>query len=307
VIAFLARRIGMLLLVVLGVSTVLFVLTRLSGDPAALMSPPDAGPEVLAATRVRLGLDDPIWLQYVHTLTGTFTFDFGQSFSMDTPVTALLWPRLSTSLWIIIPALVIAPMLSLATGLLAAMHPTRRSGRLVMGLAFLADGVPYFLLAFVLILVFAIQLDWLPATGNVGYAALVIPVTVLTVQAVSSTSRLVRGQMLDALAQGPVLTARSLGLSPAVVLFRHALPIAVPPLLAWLGVQFSFLFSALLVLEPIMNYGGIGNLLVRSVNQRDFPVVQGCVVVFAILITAVNILLDLAVREIDPRLRKGTA
>jgi peptide/nickel transport system permease protein len=112
--------------------------------------------------------------------------------------------------------------------------------------------------------------------------------------------------MIDALAQGPVLTARSLGLSPRAVLFRHALPIAVPPVLAWLGIQFSFLFSALLVLEPIMNYGGIGALLVRSVGNRDFPVVQACVVVFAVLITVVNIALDVAVRGLDPRLRKGT-
>ncbi|GLY29637.1 ABC transporter permease [Kineosporia sp. NBRC 101731] len=306
-IALLVRRLGLLLLVVFGVSTVLFVLTRLSGDPAALLSPPDAGPEVLEATRTRLGLDDPLWLQYVHTLVSTFTFDFGQSFAMDAPVNSLLWSRLATSLWIIVPALVIGPLISLVIGLYAALHPTRPGGRLVMGAAFLTDGVPYFLLAFVLILVFALQLGWLPATGNVGYAALAIPVTVLTVSAVSATSRLVRGQMLDALAQGPVLTARSLGLSPAVVLFRHALPIAVPPLLAWLGIQFSFLFSALLVLEPIMNFGGIGNLLVRSVNSRDFPVVQACIVVFAVLITAVNIALDLAVRGIDPRLRKGTA
>ncbi|GAB3273761.1 ABC transporter permease [Kineosporia babensis] len=305
-IGFLARRLGLLLLVVFGVTTVLFVLTRLSGDPAAIMSPPDAGPEVLAATRERLGLNDPLWLQYVNTLVSTFTFDFGQSFAMDTSVSSVLWSRLGTSLYIIIPALVIGPLVSMAIGVYAALRPTRRSGRAVMGAAFLTDGVPYFLLAFILILVFAIQLGWLPATGNASYAALVIPVAVLTLQAVSATSRLVRGQMLDALGQGPVQTARSLGLSPAVVLFRHALPLALPPLLAWLGIQFSFLFSSLLVLEPIMNYGGIGNLLVRSVNQRDFPVVQACVVVFAVLITTVNIALDVAVRGLDPRLRKAS-
>lgn len=306
-IGYVARRIGLLLLVVFGVATVLFTLTRLSGDPAAILSPPDAGPAVLAATRERLGLNDPLWLQYVHTLVNAFTLNFGQSFTTDTPVTSVLWPRLGTSLWIIVPALIIGPLIALVIGLFAALRPTRRSGRAVMGLAFVADGIPYFVLAFVLVLFFAIRLGWLPATGDIGYGTLVIPVTVLTVQSVSSTSRLVRGQMLDALSQGPVFTARSLGLSPAVVLFRHALPIAMPPLLAWFGIQFSFLFSSLLVLEPIMNYGGIGNLLVRSVNQRDFPVVEACVVVFAILITAVNICLDVVVRGIDPRLRKGTA
>lgn len=305
-IGFLVRRLGLFVLVVIGVSTVLFVLTRMSGDPAVLLSPPDAGAEVVEATRARLGLDQPLLVQYLNTLWGTFRLDFGRSFALDAPATSLLWSRLGTSLWILIPAMVLGPVLSLAIGLYAALRPTRLTGRLVMAGAFVTDGIPYFLLAFVLMLVFAIQLDWLPATGNSGYSSLVIPVTVLTVTVVSATSRLVRGQLLDALSQGPVLTARSLGLSPRAVLLRHALPIAVPPLLAWLGIQFSFLFSALLVLEPILNYGGVGALLVRSVSSRDFPVVQACVVVFAVLITAVNILLDVAVRELDPRLRKGT-
>lgn len=306
-IGFLARRLGLLVLVVLGVSTVLFVLTRLSGDPAVLLSPPDASASVVEATRARLGLDRPLPVQYLNTVLGTFRLDFGESFTMNVPASSLLWPRLATSLWIVVPAMLIAPVLSLLVGGYAALHPTRRTGRLVMAVAFVADGIPYFLLTFVLMLVFAIKLDWLPATGNDGYSSLVIPVTVLTVLTVSATSRLVRGQLLDALSQGPVLTARSLGLPARVVLVRHALPLAVPPLLAWLGIQFSFLLSALLVLEPILNYGGVGALLVHSVSNRDFPVVQACVVVFAVLITVVNIALDIAVRGLDPRLRKGTA
>ncbi|SDT36832.1 ABC transporter permease [Actinoplanes derwentensis] len=304
---FLIQRLALMVLVVAGVTTFLFALSRLSGDPAQIFSPPEASDAVVAATRERLGLDAPLWQQYADAITGAFQFDFGTSFAFRTPAGQLALERLGPSLTVVLPALLLAFLLALAIGTFAALYPTRLRGRVAMAGAFVTDGVPFFLVAFVLVLVFAIWLRWVPATGSTGLISLVIPVAVLTIHAVSTLSRLVRGQLLDALATGPVVTARSKGLPPRTILLQHAFPIALPPVLAWLGIQFSFMFSALLVLEPILNYGGLGGLLVRSVTNRDFPVVQACVFVIAVLITLANIGTDMIVRLLDPRLRAGVS
>lgn len=304
---YLIRRTALIALVAVGVSTLLFALTRLSGDAAALMSPADASPEVIEATRVRLGLDQPLTVQYLSTIASAFTLDFGQSFMFGVPASQMVFERLGPSLWIVLPSLAIALLAALAIGIGAALRPTKPSGRSLMVVTFVLDGVPYFWLALLLVLVFSINLKLLPATGNAGFASLVIPWTVLSVYGLATLSRLVRGQLLDAFTEGHVATARSKGIGPARVLFQHALPTALPPVLAWLGIQFSLMFSALLILEPLLNYNGLGALLVRSVTNRDFPVLQASVFSLAVLITVMNILMDTVVRMIDPRLRTEAA
>ncbi|GAA3737539.1 ABC transporter permease [Salinactinospora qingdaonensis] len=304
---YLLRRFALIAFVAVGVATLLFALARLSGDPATLMSPADASPEVIEATRERLGLDRPLLVQYVSTLAASFTLDFGQSFMFDVPSAQLVFERLGPSLWIVLPALGITLLLALAIGTAAALRPTRLSGRSLMVVTFIFDGIPYFWLALVLVLVLSINLNLLPATGNAGFASLVIPWIVLSLYGLATLSRLVRGQLLDAFTDGHVITARSKGVSPARVLLAHALPTALPPVLAWLGVQFSLMFSALLILEPLLDYRGLGGLLVESVTNRDFPVVQASVFSLAVLITVMNILMDASVRLIDPRLRAKAA
>lgn len=304
---FLLRRISLIAFVAVGVSTLLFVLSRASGDPAVLLSPADASPETVEATRQRLGLDQPLVMQYLSTVAAAFTLDFGDSFMFGVPAAQLVFDRIGPSLWIVLPALSLALLAALAIGIGAALRPTRLSGRALMVATFVIDGIPYFWLALLLVLVFAIGLQVLPATGNAGFASLIIPWTVLSLYGLATLSRLVRGQLLDAFTEGHVATARSKGVGPARVLLQHALPTALPPVLAWLGIQFSLMFSALLILEPLLNYDGLGALLVRSVNNRDFPVVQASVFGLAVLITAMNILMDMIVRMIDPRLRTKAA
>ncbi|MFV2198570.1 ABC transporter permease [Nocardiopsis sp. LOL_012] len=306
-VSYLARRLALIAFVAVGVSTLLFVLVRLSGDPAALLVPADASPEVVAATQARLGLDEPLAVQYLNTVAANFTLDFGQSFMFGLPSAQMVFERLGPSLWIVLPPLFIALVGALAIGVYAALRPTRPSGRALMVVTFLFDGVPYFWLAILLVLVFAINLQWLPATGNADFSALVIPWTVLSIYGLATLSRLVRGQLLDAFTEGHVTTARSKGVSPARVLLLHALPSALPPVLAWLGIQFSLMFSALLILEPLLNYNGLGALLVESVSNRDFPLIQASVFSLAVLITVMNILMDGIVRTVDPRLRTKAA
>ncbi|HVV10458.1 ABC transporter permease [Amycolatopsis sp.] len=299
---YLLHKVFLIAVVGLGVTTLLFVLSRLSGDPAVLMSPPEASARVISATHARLGLDQPAIVQYLDAVRGAFTFDFGQSFSFRRPAGELALQRLGPSLRLVVPAVVVAAAAALALGTFAALRPSKRRGRVIMAVAFVADGVPYFVVA--LVLVFAVTLRWLPTTGDQGFAPLVIPVVVLAVLGFATLARLVRGQLLDALGQGPVLYARSMGVPPRQVLMRHALPLAVPPLLSYLGIQFSIMFGSLLILEPMFDYEGLGGLLLSSVNDRDFPAVQACVFVIAVFVTVVNLAMDGLVRLIDPRLAK---
>ena len=300
---FLFWKAVLLLTVIVGVTTLMFFLTRATGDPAVLLSPPEAGDEVVEATRARLGLDQPLLVQFWHTVVDTFRFDFGRSFVSGQDVGADVLSRLGPSLVLVVPALLLAAVLAGVIGTYAALHQADMRGRLLMAAAFVLDGIPYFLVALVLVLVLAIQFNLLPATGGDGGVALVIPITVLTIQGFATLSRLTRGQLIDSLSQGPVTMAKSKGLPARTVLFKHAVPLAVPPLVAYLGILFSFMIGSLLILESILNYPGLGQFLVRSVGQRDFPAVQAAVIVIAILITVVNIVMDTLVRVLDPRLR----
>ncbi|GGV18838.1 ABC transporter permease [Actinomadura sp. LOL_016] len=306
-IGYIVRRLLLVILVACGVSTFLFALSRLAGDPAALLSPPEASDEVVAATRERLGLDAPMIAQYFDALRGAFTLDFGESFAFGQPASQMVFERIGLSLWIVVPSIVLAVLLSFGVGVVAALRPSRPSGRLIMAVTFVTGSVPYFWLALLLVLLFAVELGWLPATGSTGYASLVVPVTVLTITAMSTSARMARGQLLDSFGEGYVLTARSKGVAPWRILLGHALPGALPPMLAWLGIEFSFLFSALLVLEPILGYEGLGALLIRGVTNQDFPLVQASVFCMAMLITLVNIGVDVIVRLVDPRLRAKAA
>ncbi|GAB2863402.1 ABC transporter permease [Actinocorallia aurea] len=306
-IAYLARRLLMLVVVAFGVTTFLFILAQLSGDAAELLTPPDASPAVVEATRERLGLDAPVLVQYWHSLVASVTLDFGHSFAFHQPAVTMVFERIGASLWIVLPAIVLSVVIAFAIGLTAALRPSRTVGRLMMASTFLTGSIPYFLMALLLVLLFAVNLQWLPATGSEGLISLVIPVTALTLAAVATTARLVRGQLLDSFSEGHVLTARSKGVPPWKVLFGHALPGALPPVLGWLGIEFSFLFSSLLVLEPLMGYQGLGGLLIRSVSNQDFPLVQASVFCMAMLITLVNIGMDVIVRLVDPRLRAKAA
>ncbi len=303
ILRFLFWKFVLLVTVLVGVTTLMFFLTRATGDPAVLMSPPEASEDVIEATRIRLGLDQPLLQQFWDTLVGTFTLDWGTSYTLGTEVKTLVLERLVPSLSIVVPGLLLAAVLAGIIGTYAALHQADASGRVLMAIAFLLDGIPYFLIALLLVLVLALQMGVLPATGGDGGAALVIPIAVITIQGFATLSRLTRGQLIDSLSQGPVTMAKSKGLPARTVLFKHAVPLAVPPLIAYLGILFSFLFGSLLILESVLNYPGLGQLLVRAVNQRDFPIVQAAVIVMAVLITLVNIVMDTIVRVIDPRLR----
>lgn len=303
-IKFVVGLIARLIAVVLGVTTLLFILSRLSGDPAALYSVPEATPEMLELTRQRMGLNDPLFVQYLRALTAPFTLSFPNSYLFQGPVLGEAVSRLSGSAIVVMISLVLSSLFAGIVGLIGSLYPSRLAGRIALMTSYITQAVPYFWFTLILVLVLAIKLGVLPATGNQGWRSFVIPIATLSVMGYSTMSRLARGQLLDAYGESFILTARSKGVAPAKVLFGHAMPAAAPPLLAWLGIEFSFMVSSLLIIEPILNFNGIGSFLISGVNTRDFPVVQVSVVLIATAITLVNGLMDFIVTLIDPRVGK---
>ncbi|MGL3149002.1 ABC transporter permease [Microbacterium sp. A82] len=303
VLVFILKRLALLAIVLWGVTTVLFFIMRLSGDPAELFAPQEATPEQIEALRVDLGLDGPVWQQYLSMLAGAARLDFGDSFAFRQDAFGLILERMGPSLTVILPTLILMVVLGFVTGIYAALNQGRARGRSLMTAVFVLDAIPYFIMALLLVLVLSIQFQLLPASGNVDGRGLIIPVVALAIGGFATLARLVRGQMIDALGQTSVQMARSKGISPAQVLFGHALPIALPPLISFIGMMFSFLLGSLIILETMFNLSGVGALLVRAVQSRDFALVTAAVFFMAFLITIVNMLAEFIVTLIDPRLR----
>ncbi|MFI9625882.1 ABC transporter permease [Streptomyces sp. NPDC052042] len=303
------RRVGAqaarLVFVVFGVTSFLFLLSHLAGDPAELYAEPSATPEMLEATRARLGLDEPLAAQYWNALVSSFTFRFPPSYTFGGPVEGLVLGKLGLSLVLVGVSITLACVIALALGVVGALYPTRLLGRAALFVSYVTAAVPYFVLPLILILLFSIRWRLLPAGGDTGLESYVIPVAALTFMGYATLSRLVRSELLDVFTRGYIETARSKGISPWRVLALHGLPGAAPPVLAWVGIEFSYLFGALLVVEPLMNFNGIGSFLLNGVAQRDFPVVQTAIVSIAILVTLVNGLIDITVTAIDPRTKTG--
>ncbi|WP_298040559.1 ABC transporter permease [uncultured Microbacterium sp.] len=300
---FILKRLGLLAIVLWGVVTVLFFIMRLSGDPAELFAPQEATPEQIEALRVQLGLDGPVWQQYLNTLAGAARLDFGDSFAFRQDAFGLILERMGPSLTIILPTLILMVVLAFITGIYAALNQGRARGRGLMTAVFVLDAVPYFIMALLLVLILAVRFQVLPASGNTDGRGLIIPVVALAIGGFATLARLVRGQMIDALGQTSVQMARSKGIAPARVLFGHALPLAMPPLVSFIGMMFSFLLGSLIILETMFNLSGVGALLVRAVQSRDFALVTAAVFFMAFLITIVNMLAEFIVTLIDPRLR----
>ena len=303
VLVFILKRLALLAIVLWGVTTVLFIIMRLSGDPAELFAPQEATPEQIEALRVELGLDGPLWQQYLSMLAGAARLDFGNSFAFRQDAFGLILERMGPSLTVILPTLILMVVLAFVTGIYAALNQGRARGRSLMTAVFVLDAVPYFIMALLLVLVLSINLQLLPASGNTDGRGLIIPVVSLAIGGFATLARLVRGQLIDALGQTSVQMARSKGISPGRVLFGHALPIALPPLISFIGMMFSFLLGSLIILETMFNLSGVGALLVRAVQSRDFALVTAAVFFMAFLITIVNMLAEFVVTLIDPRLR----
>jgi peptide/nickel transport system permease protein len=304
---FLAGRLLHALAVMLAVTTLAFWLLHLSGDPLDGLVPPGSPPEQEAALREHYGLDRPLPVQYAAFLGRAVRGDFGDSWRQRRPALEAVAERLPASLALVGSAVGLAVLVGVPLGLAAGARPRGPMAVVAAAFALLGQAVPGFWLGTLLVLLFAVRLRWLPASGLEGPEGVVLPAVALALYPAATVARLLRVALVEALAQDYARTARGKGLREAAVVRGHALRNAALPTLAYVGLQTGFLLGGAVVVEAVFAYPGAGRLALAAVADRDLPLVQAFVVVAAATVVAANLAVDLAARWLDPRLQETGA
>jgi peptide/nickel transport system permease protein len=307
---FLARRFALAALSALLVTIIGFTLLRLApGDPAELIALARYGQTSLSAAEINVirheeRLDSPLPAEYLRWLSRVLRGDFGRSLVTGQPVLDEIRRRLPATLELAFATVLLSLATSIPVGVIAAVRKNSWLDRLIEGATLVGVSLPPFWTAYLLILLFAVRLDWLPASGRGGVEHLVLPATSIAIGLAAVNARLTRSGMLEALAQRYVRTAIAKGLTNRAVLIRHALPNAITPVLALSSVQFGFLIEGAVVTETVFAWPGIGRMLVEAVFDRDFPVMQACLLVVAAVFLLANLTADIAQALLDPRARQ---
>ena len=309
---FLIRRLGGLVSTILVATMVVFVvLELLPGDPASLMLGVNAQPDTIAALRAELGLDEPSFLRYLHWIGGMLTGDFGISYTYRVPVAGLIADRALVSLPLALMALALSTAIAIPLGTVAATAHNRWPDSVVMGFAQLGIAIPNFWFGILLVYLFAVTLQWVPAGGFAGWDAgpgpalrsLILPAVALALPQAAILARVMRSALLDVLHEDYVRTARAKGLPFLSTVWRHGVRNALIPVLTILGLQFAFLIAGTIIIENVFYLPGLGRLIFQAVAQRDLVVVQSLTVLLVASVVIVNFLVDLAYAAVDPRLR----
>jgi peptide/nickel transport system permease protein len=300
---YLARRLLSGALAILGIVIVVFVLVRMLGDPAALMMPPEATKEEIEIFRHAYGFDRPIHVQLVDFMRDLARGDLGRSLRHDEPVMDMIMERLPATLKLSVTALVVSLILAVPLGVIAAIHRGTFWDRATMVMAMLGQSVPDFWLGLMLIYLAGVRLRLAPISGYGGFSHLILPALTLSAFPLARTTRIVRSAMLEVLGQDYIRTARSKGLSERMVTYKHALKNALIPVITVVGLDLGALLGGAVIVETIFAWPGMGRLVVQALDNRDFPLVQGGVLVMAISYVGVNILVDLLYSIVDPRIR----
>lgn len=300
---YLRWRAVQLLIAVWGISTVVFFLVRLSGDPLALYLSEQSTLEQRAELTRQLGFDSPLPVQYLRFLGQAATGNFGISMRTGLPAMEMVFGRLGATLELSVAALLLAVVVGVPVGLIAAARRDTLFDRFVMALAVVGQGVPSFLQGVLLIWLFSVEWHLLPVGGRGTVSHLVLPTLTLATFSLARLARLTRSAVLEILGQDFIRTAKAKGLGDRVVLYGHALKNASIPIVTAIGLSFSVFFGSAVVTEVVFFWPGIGRLLVQSVGARDYPVVQAAVFVTAVFVTVANLVTDLAYLSLDPRIR----
>ena len=300
---FIARRLIQAVAVIFGVSIVTFGLLYATGDPAALLLPLDATPEDHARIRAQLGLDDPLVVQYWRFASGAVRGDFGRSVRQSEPALGLVLERLPATLELTFTAMAIAVVIAIPAGIIAAAKRGTVVDQAAMLIALIGQSMPNFWLGIMLLLLFAVQLQWLPPFGRDGWQNLILPAITLSMYSMARTARLVRSGLIDTLGQDYIRTARAKGLREGLVLRRHALRNGLLPVVTVLGLDLAHLLGGAVITETIFAWPGIGRLAVTAIGARDYPVVQAVVFIVAVAYTAINFFVDVLYAYLNPRVR----
>jgi peptide/nickel transport system permease protein len=291
--------------VLLAAATVAFFLVRLSGDPVKLLLPPDATAAQEATLRASLGLDRPLVVQYLDYLWGLPRLDLGTSLFYDRPVADVLFERLPATLELAGAALVVSLEFAVPAGILAAVRRGRPADVGVMSAVLVGQSTPAFWAGILLMLLFAVTWQVLPASGYGTFPHLVLPAVTLAIYSVAVVARLLRSSLVDVLASDHIRTAKAKGLSTTEIVFSHALRNASLPVVTVVGLEVGSLLGGAILTEQVFSWPGIGSLTVEAITNRDFPLVQAAVLLFAATFVVVNLLVDLSYTVLDPRVRGG--
>jgi peptide/nickel transport system permease protein len=300
---YVAGRLLQAVVALLGVSCVAFLLVSLSGDPAFILLTPEAGEEQRAAFRKLYGLDQPLPVQYARYVSHVARGDFGRSFAFNRPAVEVVLERLPATLLLTATAVAVGVGVGMPAGVVAAFKASGPLDRMVMALVLVGQSVPTFWLGLLMIRVFAVKLRWVPVSGHGTALHLVMPAVALGLYLAALLARLTRSEMLEALAQDYVRTARAKGLSERVVTVAHALKNALLPIVTLIGLQVGALLGGAVVTETVFAWPGIGSLVLDAILRKDYPVVLAAVELVAAGFIVINVALDLLYGYLDPRLR----
>jgi len=300
---FVIRRIGYCVLSLFLLSLTIFFFVRVTGDPATLLVEPGASPADIAAIHHQFGLDRPLIVQYALFMASVLTGDLGQSFYYRTPVLELYWSRLPNSVMLATAAMAFSLLIGIPSGILASVRVGRFWDNAGKVFALLGLSLPSFWVGLVMILVFSVYLGWLPSSGSGTPLHLIMPAFALGWYFAASHMRLTRSSMLEVLGSEYVKLARLKGLPQALVIGKHAFKNALIPVLTLAGINFVIMISVAVVVETVFAWPGVGRLLYEGIAFRDFPVVQGTVLMLGAMTVIVNLVVDVLYAVIDPRIR----
>ena len=310
--AFILKRMAAALPVMAVVAAVVFAILRLTpGDPAAILAGDSATPEQLDAIRKNLGLDQPIYLQFIQWVGHMLQGDFGTSLLSGTPVMEMISQRMGPSIALCISTIIVAIVVAIPLGVLAAWRQGKVLDRMVMAASVLGFSIPVFVTGYVLILMFSLGLGWFPVQGYKPLEegilpflrSITLPTLALSTVYIALIARITRTSVIEVMNEDFIRTARAKGLSERAVLLGHALRNAAVPIVTIIGVGVAMLIGGVVVTESVFNLPGLGRLVVEAVLARDYPVIQGLILLFALVYVLINLLVDLSYLWLDPRIR----
>ena len=301
---YIVKRLLLLIPIILGVSAIIFLLKTLTpGDPARQILGNDASEEQVQAKREELGLNDPAIVQYVRYIGGVIHGDFGESYRTGEPVLSEIVPRLATSAKITLGAVAIGAIIGILLGIISALKKYTWIDSLVLVISMFFQSVPEFVVALVLIMIFAVQLHVLPATGIETPLGYILPMMCVGLSSVASYTRITRSSMLEVLSEDYIRTARAKGQTEGNITYHHALRNAMIPVAQSIGTNLGNAIGGGMVLETVFGVPGVGKYIVDSITQRNYPSVLGGALIIAIVLTVINLIVDISFVLIDPRLK----
>ncbi len=303
---YILKRIGLMIPVILGVLLIVFIANRMSGDPAASILGPNASEEAYEQVREELGLNKPLVVQFFSYVKGIVTRgDFGKSYSSGKPVFEEIMSRLPTTLTLALFSLMLATVVGVIFGVFCAVNQNKIGDYVITLLALIAASLPNFWFALMLILLFAVRLRLVPASGLDTWSAWILPSIVMGLSPLANITRTTRSSMLEVIRQDYIRTAKSKGISQRDVIFKHALQNAMFPIITVFGLMASLSIGGQMVVENVFTIPGVGSYMMQAIGHKDYPVIQGTVVVLSLIVCIINLFVDIAYGFADPRIRAG--